>query len=343
MWRCWWVSQELNARGYVADYVRFGDLESIRLLLEYGRWNTVVIPRMAFETDEHEQQWHDFIDPFRSRIKLWYDLDDDMLSEEFVARQVETTRELGSPIEAETIQERSEFQRRSRIRLIADCDGVTCGSYPIVTLASRIHPKALTLRLRNGINHRFFHDNLHQKERIIPYTTIGWSGGPRLERDLNPLYEVWPKVAAAVPDVHFMLQGWAPAKLASILPPERVHVIGGVQPEFYPSMLKNIDIFCCVATDDDFATAKTPIKFYESALTGSVSVVSEPLYGVAVEHGKTGFIARSVDDWVTFLVELAQDKALRERTNANAYEEVVTYQSIAQIYKDWVAGWSSLL
>lgn len=342
LWRCWWPKYEMEARGYTIDFIKYGDLPTVRSMLEYGRYNTIVTPRMTFEKQEDEQGWIDFITPFRPQIKLWYDIDDDLLSEAFNARQAEVTVSLGSKEQVDDLLRRSDQQRQSRLRLIGMSDGVTIGSYNLAPLVTKLS-RGPVIRVRNGINARFFQHNLNNQTRTVPYVTIGWSGGPRLDRDLDPLYEVWPEIARRNPNVHFMLQGWAPDKLASVLPPERVHVIGGVELDNYPSILKNIDIFCCVAPNDPFVKAKTPIKFFESALTGSAVVGSPDVYGPVINHGSTGFVATTNDEWIKYTEELLLDVDLRERMACNAKEHVLKFHTISQTYAEWLNAWSTTL
>lgn len=342
MWRCWWPCLELTARGYVADYVKFGDLPSVASLLAYGRYNVVVTPRMAFETQEHEDGWFRFIDNCRDKVQLWYDLDDDLISEDFVRRQVDTTLGISPSSVPSEIVANAEFQRKSRLRLLNAVDGVTVGTQSLMYVVNPHTPGNVHM-VPNGINQRFFEQHFADFPRQIEALTVGWSGGPRLERDLEPLFEVWPKIAERYPDVHFFLQGWAPERLARTVAPERMHVVGGVAIEHYPSALRNIDIFCCVATDEPFVLSKTPIKWYEATLAGSACVVSEPVYGRAVEDCFNAYVAHSPDDWVRDIGSLIENPHMRANMQKVAQEHILTHNTTRQTYVCWLDAWSTTL
>lgn len=342
LWRCWWPCLELTARGYVADYVKFGDLPSVASLLEYGRYNTVVTPRMTFEAQEHEDIWFKFIDTYRNNVKWWYDIDDDLISDYFIDRQVQTTRQLSPTTPVDEVIEKAEFQRDSRLRLIAAVDGTTVGSGPLMYTVDPYCPGNICT-VPNGINQRFFDQHLDEFPRTMKELTIGWSGGPRLECDLDPLYDVWPVVAERYPDVHFFLQGWAPDRLARAIAPERMHVVGGVAIEHYPSALRNIDVFCCVATDDPFVLAKTPIKWYEASLAGSSCVASDNVYGSVVDHELNGYVARTTQDWILYLGNLIENAELRATMQAKAREKILSQNTTRQTYEYWLEAWSTAL
>jgi hypothetical protein len=340
VWRCWWPCYELAQHGYIAEFMQYGDMAKIEALLSGERYTTVVTPRMTFLNPEDQAHWLEFIERFRPRLSWWYDLDDDLLSPSFSMRQAEVTRAMGG--RAADLEQQSEFQRRSRVELVQHSDGVTVGN---PYLASVVHAEAdmPVLYVPNGIDGPAFQQSVSVAERTVPYLTIGWSGGPRLEYEIAPLYEVWPEVARRCPNVHFMLQGWAPDSLARLLPPERTHVIGGVAFEQYPASLVNIDIFCCAAVDDPFVQAKTPIKFFEATLAGAVCVASEPVYGSVISHGHTGVIAHSTEEWVRYLEVLVNDASLRSLLQHNAKQQVLACHTIAKTYPAWLDAWASSL
>ncbi|MCK8783867.1 class I SAM-dependent methyltransferase [Roseomonas sp. NAR14] len=68
-----------------------------------------------------------------------------------------------------------------------------------------------------------------------------------------------------------------------------------------------------------FCEAKSELKFFEAALAG-VPTVASPTgpFRRAMEHGRTGYLAASADDWYDALRRLAGDPALRGRMAAAA-------------------------
>ena len=73
-----------------------------------------------------------------------------------------------------------------------------------------------------------------------------------------------------------------------------------------------------------FCEAKSELKFFEAALAG-VPTIASPTgpYRRAIEHGKTGFLAASADDWYRDLRMLIEDPALRDRVGRAAYHEAL--------------------
>ncbi len=75
-----------------------------------------------------------------------------------------------------------------------------------------------------------------------------------------------------------------------------------------------------------FCEAKSELKFFEAALV-EVPTVASPTgpFRRAIEHGKTGFLAATADDWYGCLKRLVDDPALRARIGRQAY-----YAALAQ-------------
>lgn len=69
-----------------------------------------------------------------------------------------------------------------------------------------------------------------------------------------------------------------------------------------------------------FCEAKSELKFFEGALV-NVPTVASPTgpFRRAIDHGETGFLAATADDWYVYLKALVEDPALRSRLAHNAY------------------------
>lgn len=69
-----------------------------------------------------------------------------------------------------------------------------------------------------------------------------------------------------------------------------------------------------------YCEAKSELKFFEAALV-DVPTIASPTgpFRRAIEHGKTGFLAATADDWLACLRRLVQDAALRSTMGAAAY------------------------
>lgn len=335
LYRVWWPAMELSARGYIADYCQYGELNTFEPALSYGRYNTIVTPRMAFESQDAEDEWMRLMAAY-PKIVWWYDCDDDLVTPSFVERMLSTHH---WP-EDSMADLRLEAQRASRVRLIESADAISVANPHLGALSGRLSGTPAHV-IPNGINTRPYRYALDATPpRAMQHLTVGWSGGPRLERDLEPLYEVWPKLAELRPDVHFILQGWLPAKLVQLMPADRLHCIGGVSNERYPSILSNIDIFCCVTGDDDWNLSKTPIKWFEATLAGCACVVSDRLYGPAIDPPYAALVAHTPDEWLRALLAMVDDPQLRTTVHDAALQTVLHQHTLPQTYSYWLDAWS---
>lgn len=338
MWRVWWPSLEMNLHGYVSDYCTYGEAHRFEVPLRSGRYNTVVTPRMAFPVVEAEKEWLTFLDSLSPRPTWWYDLDDDLISPTIVQRMLLNKW----PDQAEG-RRQLELQRQSRLSLLRKVDGVTVASAVLAEVVRDYFPGMPIKLVPNGINpYGFMQLENQPPTREIPPLTVGWSGGPRLEADLEPLPEVWRQVAQLRPDVHFVVQGWLPSTLASVVPANRLHFIGGVKNEDYPSVLHNIDIFCCIASDDPWLLSKSPIKWFEATLAGAACVVSKQLYGPVIDPPCSALVASSVDEWVKSLLAMVDDAQLRNTIHTTARATVLGKHTIQATYGTWIEAWATL-
>ena len=72
--------------------------------------------------------------------------------------------------------------------------------------------------------------------------------------------------------------------------------------------------------DNPFCEAKSELKFFEAAIAGVPTVASPSGPFVrAIDHGQTGFLARTEDEWHAALTILLQDGAIRARVAQAAY------------------------
>jgi glycosyltransferase involved in cell wall biosynthesis/SAM-dependent methyltransferase/uncharacterized protein YbaR (Trm112 family) len=88
-----------------------------------------------------------------------------------------------------------------------------------------------------------------------------------------------------------------------------------------PTEMARFDInLAPLEVGNPFCEAKSELKFFDAALVDVPTIASptEP-FRRAIDHGKTGFLATSGDDWYVYIKRLVQDPALRERLGRNAY------------------------
>jgi glycosyltransferase involved in cell wall biosynthesis len=94
-----------------------------------------------------------------------------------------------------------------------------------------------------------------------------------------------------------------------------------VRLEALPTELARFDINVApLEADNPFCEAKSELKVFEAALAG-VPTIASPAgpFRRAIEHGVTGFLAATGDEWYAALASLAADAALRQRVAQSAY------------------------
>lgn len=332
MWRTWWPSGYLGTKGFIADWCRYDEFEQKVPLIAAGRYNLIVTPRIAFTTGDVYQQWHA---PVRTHDLAWvFDCDDDLFSPEFVDLQVSLSV-LG--IE----RDEAERQRQQRIHLIQKADGITVASPRLASVTRTFTGQTVRVQ-RNLINVEAFRYAMQTKERIVPPLTIGWSGTFRYDADLALVAQAWTAIAAKFPDVLFVVQGFESPALCAAVPAERLRVLPGVSPGDYPSILRNIDIFCCAVEDTVWNANKTPIKWMEATLAGAACVVSKALYGPFVSAA-TGLVASTTQEWIDALARLVERPSLRARFQAEAELVIVREHGLDAHWDEWVLTWSAIL
>lgn len=97
--------------------------------------------------------------------------------------------------------------------------------------------------------------------------------------------------------------------------------------EAYPKWIagKRFDIGIAPLIDNDFNRAKSNLRWLEFAAMGCPIVASNiEHFRRTVEHGKTGYLAGTREEWVKYLTELVDEPELRENIGGAARHEVET-------------------
>lgn len=98
-----------------------------------------------------------------------------------------------------------------------------------------------------------------------------------------------------------------------------------------PAYVRDVDISLAPLTDGSiFNEAKSAIKWLEAALVQTPTVASptQPFREV-IRDGETGYLASTIDEWVSHILTLIDDPALRERIGAAARQEALLTRSPA--------------
>lgn len=165
--------------------------------------------------------------------------------------------------------------------------------------------------------------------RTMPFPgnkiVIGWQGSTTHDTDFKMALPALQRILQERSDVVLRLFGSVPASIKGVLPENRFEWSKGVPFEFYPATLKylNFDIGIAPITDSHFNRAKSNIKWLEYSALRVPSVCSSVYpYATSIEHGETGFLAATDDEWYRALMALVESAELRQKIGRAAYEFV---------------------
>ncbi|HVV38083.1 MAG TPA: glycosyltransferase [Acidimicrobiales bacterium] len=153
---------------------------------------------------------------------------------------------------------------------------------------------------------------------------------------------VEPAVAAVLarhPDVELWLVGLVTPSPALDAYAARVKRIGFTEWTALPKVLRDLDVNLAPLTAGSrFNEAKSAIKWLEAALVATPTVASptEP-FREAVQHGRNGLLAETLDEWTAALEALVTEPALRARIGARARRDALLRWSPhlqAHVYAD---------
>ncbi len=174
-----------------------------------------------------------------------------------------------------------------------------------------------------------------RRERTDRLIRLGYACGSRThQRDLGVAIEAVARLLRELPECRLVLYRMADDGQPMVDVEEYPALVGltdriewrALRPlSELPEEIARFDInLAPLEPGNPFCEAKSELKFFEAALAG-VPTIASPTgpYRRAIEHGKTGFLAASADDWYGYLRMLIEDPALRDRVGRAAYQEVL--------------------
>jgi glycosyltransferase involved in cell wall biosynthesis len=195
--------------------------------------------------------------------------------------------------------------------------------------------RAFTHRNGMGSDHEQYLDYVPHLHSNRPVTIFYGSGTRAHKEDFQQLIE--PALIELArrhgEKVAFILVGWLPISDALRRQCSNLTVI---EPVFnlheYWDLLKQADINIAVLKPSLNVDCKSEIKWMEAALFGVPSAVSRTAtYAEVIQHGETGFLCETVEDWVETLDRLVRDENLRRRVGLRAQAVVRENYNIGQM------------
>ena len=264
-----------------------------------------------------------------------YECDDDLFTPFMTDQQSRRVAGEAPPVA------RMEAERAASIWTLQRCDGATVTTQHLATTVRRFTDKRVEV-VPNAIDAEWFRAVQALTKRTVPGPTIGWAGGHRPDADLTEMAVAWGRIAKRYPKVTFLLQGTQPAVVWQHVPATRIKALPWMSVYEYPQGLVDVDIGCCPLEDRPFNRCKSPIKAWEYALSDAAVVVSPTVYGRVVEHGRSGLVCQTADEWEEALSSLVEDEE-RRRAMADALAaDVLAKWSMKKNYWRWPAAWRRL-
>lgn len=192
--------------------------------------------------------------------------------------------------------------------------------------------------LENAIDERYFLDSLSTTPEYIDngnLVYIGYASGRRPSSDFENMAKAWQFISNAYSNVRFVVAGWQPDTLDSMIDLDKKVRIPWRPVEQY-GLSMQVDIGCCPIANTKFNSGKSDIKFQEYTLAGAAVIADYPVYEQAIINSVTGYLCRSVDQWIAALMVLIESKIQRKHIQDNANYEIHNLRTLEATISDWV-------
>ena len=107
----------------------------------------------------------------------------------------------------------------------------------------------------------------------------------------------------------------------------------------YQDWLRQSDVALLPLLPTRFNRMKSDLKFIECAAGGAVALANPTVYADTIEHGKTGWLYETTEQFEQGLARLLEDQSLRHQLAKNAWQWVRENRLLSQHYRerlDWV-------
>lgn len=257
--------------------------------------------------------------------RLVYEIDDDLFN-------IDASNPLGTNFNDPAM-------RRDMAENIKVADLVTVSTQPLADSIRRFNRNVHVLP--NGVRAATLERPLNVRRGVAGPVVVGWQGSATHRGDWATIQ---PCVASVMADHGEMRMRFLGTHYADGLDPRRT--------DFHPwtvdldqhyRRVSRFDIGLAPLTDSLFNRAKSGLKFIEYAALGVPAICSDvPAYRSLVEHGVTGFLARTPEDWRQHLRALIADPAMRVEIGDAARRAAKAWTVEATIDR-WVEAYSTLL
>lgn len=152
---------------------------------------------------------------------------------------------------------------------------------------------------------------------------IGWQGGSAHFEDLHSIGMQLIDIAKKNPKVRFVFMGIEYSGLFEQIKDQIEWLPWHGNVYTYPLVVRKmkLDIAIAPLVNNKFNLSKSPLKWEEYSAMKVPCVASKTVYGLEIDHGKTGFIAEGAE-WTTYLQYLIDNPLKREEIAQKASDRV---------------------
>ena len=331
-WRCTSPMSELFRRGYP---VYLGQNKDENTTTFIPGMDAVVLPRLSWKEEDQQLglNWRETL--HEMGVSMIFEWDDDVFSERIVRRAAEVYPEEGkSP-------EEWDAERLARVFAVQIADGITCSTPRLATVLRQYTDRPVKV-VPNYIDLAWWRATQATVRRGLPEPVIGWAGGRRPDRDAIPMADAWARVAKRHPEAWFVVAGWCP-DIYSRVPEQQLVKSPWLEVLKYPCNYVGVDIGCCPLSEEPFNRCKSNIKCLEWTASGAAVVASPTVYGSIIDHGRTGLLAQTTDEWEAAIEDLLADREKRRRMAKKMLRVVERDWSLDRHVLDWVSAWTDIV
>jgi glycosyltransferase involved in cell wall biosynthesis len=206
------------------------------------------------------------------------------------------------------------------------CDGIIASTDYIAQRYRGFNQRLYVCR--NGIDTGRYNLTLPEREGMH----VGWAGGTGHARAMTRWLPAVSRLMDEHEDTCFVSVGDAYANL--IRRQGRTIAVPWTSIETYPAAMTNMDVALAPALSNAFYRGKSDLRWVEAGALG-IPAIADPDTYPELEHGVTGFHAKTADEALELLRLLHADPGLRRAVGAAAREHVREKRDMRYLVGQW--------
>ncbi|MCY3814630.1 MAG: glycosyltransferase [Gammaproteobacteria bacterium] len=304
----------LNRMGVPARWMSRAMLE--RHGMPSSRPRCVVIHRCPYDATIEQ-----LLDRCRARgITVGFDIDDLIFDPELIELGgIRFIADLEPPARARWVQDARSYQRT--MAAAAFCIVPT---EPLADHARRFNTQVAVIENAFNPDVLALSDFWREQREANAVVRIGYASGTAThDGDFATIARPLAKALAGQADWRFTALGTLGRQTyENVVAAGQVEVRPVVEHVNLAYELARFDVNLIPLESNAFCDAKSPLKYFEAALTGTPTLaVRNPLYADLIEHGRNGLLAATDDEWQDGIAVLASDPGRRRELATAAREQ----------------------